>query len=226
MTATALLLAERRATVTNIAFRSLTSTTYTSRTNTVLTAPVGLANDDILIATMLTGKAGGPTAVTPPAGFAAFGTATTVGPDGGGFSGAMAIWWKRAASESGSYTFTHAAQSSQGLLQAYSGAITSGTPLSATSNNTGNSLTSTGTGITTTAANSFLLYQAHDWQGAGALTAPSGMTERFDGFLYSATELIVSAGATGNRTQTNSNDVGAIVTNGALWAVRMVELLE
>jgi hypothetical protein len=38
-----------------VAFRSLTSTTYGSRTNTVLTAPAGLANDDILIAAIFVG---------------------------------------------------------------------------------------------------------------------------------------------------------------------------
>jgi len=107
------------------------------------------------------------------------------------------------------------------VLKAYSGCLASGTPLGATTNRTGLFNASIGDSITTTAANSFLLYEAHDWTGSGTLTPPAGMTERYDNLLYSADELIASAGATGNRTQTNGN--GAVPGNQ--WAVRMVELL-
>lgn len=200
-----------------IAFRSLTSTTYAARTNTVLTAPAALADGDILIATIFVGSGSVPTVPTPPTGFTAFGTPTTAG--GAGFFSNFSIFWKRALSESGSYTFTHAAYSSQGELRAYSGCLASGTPLGATSNNTGTGSSTVGTGITTTAANSFLLFDTHDWVVSGTLSPPTGMTERFDGLVHSSDQLIVSAGATGNRTQTNGN-------GGAdPWAVRMVELL-
>lgn len=206
-----------------IAFRSLTSITYASRTNTTLAAPSGLTNGDILVAGFITAKAAGAPTPTPPAGFTAFGTETTV-TDLAGFNGKLYIFWKRAASESGSYTFTHASCTSTAVLMAYSGALVSGTPFGATSNNTGsgpNGTTSTGLSITTTAANSQLLWISHDWEGFATLSPPSGMAERFDGFVYSADQLIASAGATGNRTQTNGNDAGATEQ----WAVRMVELL-
>jgi hypothetical protein len=132
---------------------------------------------------------------------------------------------QRAASESGSYTFTHISRNTQGAMAAYSGCLASGTPFSAaTSNNTGsgpNATTSTGLGITTTVANSWLLYIAHDYEGTGALSPPSGMTERFDSLVYTADQVIASAGATGTRTQTNGNTTAA----AEQWAVRMVELL-
>lgn len=203
-----------------IAYRSQTSTTYASRTNTVLTAPAGLANDDILIALVFTGKTGTPTVATPPAGFTAIGTFTGVA-DGGGFEARTLAWWKRAASESGSYTFTHVAASSQGLMLAYSGCITSGSPIDVASQNTGTGTTTTGTGVTTTAANAMVLALNHDWEGTGTLSPPSGMTERFDGLLYAAEVIQASAGATGNKVQTNANTSG-----GYPWAARVIALKE
>lgn len=224
MTARALLLSTRPAAAPSgptIAFRSLTSISYGSRSNTTLSPPAGIVDGDILIAVIVTALAGGPPATTPPPGFTVFGTETSV-TDSSTFNGRMNIYWKRAASEAGSYAFAHASCSTQCLIKAYSGGKASGTPLGATSNNNGGAEFSVGTGITTTAANSFLLFEAHDWNGAGALAAPAGMTERFDNLLYSADELIASAGATGNRNQTNGNPAG--VGNNK-WAVRMVELL-
>ena len=202
-----------------IAFRSLTSLAYASRTNTTLTAPAGLADGDILIALIITAKATTAPTPTPPAGFTSFGAVTSV-TDAGSFNGRMHVFWKRAAAESGSYTFTHAVASSQGILAAYSGALASGTPLGATSNATGNDNISTGTTITTTAANSYLLYGAHNWTGT-ARAAPSGMTERFDNLGYLADQLIATASATGTRVQNPNGNGGS----GDQWAVRMVELL-
>lgn len=201
-----------------IAFRSLTSTTYASRTDTTLAAPAGLADNDILVAVILVGRGSSPFAPTPPAGFVAFGTATSV--TDGVFVVDLYVFWKRAASESGSYTFTHAAQSSQGLLKAYSGCLTSGTPLNATANNTGTGTTSIGSSITTTDFNSFLLFESHEWDGTGGRTPPTGMSERFDSLQYSADELITAIGATGARSYTNANSNPSFP-----WAVRMIELL-
>jgi len=203
-----------------IAFRSHTSTGYLAGVmSTVLTPPAGLANGDILVAMLITARGTLPIyATTPPAGFTAWGTPTAV--NDGGLWAELRMYWKRAASESGSYTFAHAGTiNAQGLMQVYSGCKASGTPLGATSNNNGTGSAASGTSITTTAANSWLLYQAHDWEGTGTLTPPTGMTERFDSLLYSADQLIASAGATGARSQTNAN-----IASGR-WAVRMVELL-
>lgn len=204
-----------------IAFRALTSTSYAARADTVLSPPAGLANGDILVATILIVRGSDDIDEydpVPPDGFSAFGTATKVN-DSTGVYGKLHVFWKRASGESGDYTFTHLSTSSQGVLKAYSGCRASGTPLGATSNNTGLSPAASGTGITTTAANSRLLYEAHDWTGSGALTPPAGMSERFDSVVYCADQLIASPGATGDRSQTN----GSAPTEP--WAVRMIELL-
>lgn len=206
-------------------FRSLTSVTYASRTNTVLTAPAGLANNDILLAAIFTGV--NPTAPTPtpPAGFTAIDTPTSVFDDGG-FNGKLSLFWKRAASESGSYTFTHSTCSAQGVLIAVSGAITSGSPVdvfsknSVTFPNTAQSKTTIALSVTTALANDLLFFIAHDWEGTGALSPPSGMTERFDSLIYAADVLQAAAGASGNKTQTNANTSNDNVP----WAAYLVAI--
>ena len=208
-----------------VAFRSLTSTTYASRTNTTLTAPAGLANGDILLAAIITGANNPGVASTPPAGFTALpGSPTTVF-DAGGFYGKLAVYKKVAASESGSYTFTHATASSQGVLLAVSGA--DGTsPVDVSSSNfsgtgaTGGGNTTTATGVTTTNPADLLVYLAHDWTGSGALSPPAGFTENFDSLLYVGTKLLTAAGATGSVTQTNGNPNNP----GNPWAAYLIAI--
>jgi hypothetical protein len=202
-----------------IAFRSLSSTTYASRTNTTVTAPTGIANNDILIAAIFTGGASPPTP-TFPTGFTAIDN-TSVS-DTGGFIGKFYVAWKRAASESGSYVFTHTAASSQAFISAYSACAASGSPIDTYSKNfaTGNQSnpTTTATGITTSVANTQLLYVAHDWTGSGTLTPPTGFTERFDSLVYTADSANASAGATGNVTQTHG-------TASDEWSAFLIALL-
>lgn len=207
-----------------VAIRSQTSTTYASRTNTVLTAPTGLANNDILLAFIFSAAQTTGPVPTPPTGFTQIGTSTSV-TDGGGFNGKFSVFWKRAASESGSYTFTHSAASSQGVLLAISGAVTSGSPVDVFSSNSGlapnvgvGNNSSTATGVTTTAANDLLLYLAHDWAGSGALSPPTGFTELFDGLVYGASKALTTAGATGNVTQVNGD------SNSEPWAAWLVAI--
>lgn len=97
----------------------VSSTTYASRTNTTVSAPAGIAADDIIIAQVLTGVSSEAPDPTPPSGFQQVGSTT----DGvqGGFNVEMRIYWKRASSEPSSYTFTHAAASSQASIVALRG---------------------------------------------------------------------------------------------------------
>jgi hypothetical protein len=106
--------------------------------------------------------------------------------DSAGFNGRLNVLWKRAAFESGSYTFAHSSASSQGLLIAVSGAVTSGSPIDASTPNTGAGTTTTALSVTTTSANDLLFYIAHDWEGTGGLSPPTGFTERFDSLIYAA----------------------------------------
>lgn len=200
-----------------VAVRSFTSTTYASRTNTTLAAPSGLADGDILLAGIFVGASGTAPSVAAPSGFTALSGSPTSVTDSNPFQGKFNLFWKRAASESGSYTFSHSSASSQGLLLAISGAVTSGSPIDASSYNTGFLNSAKATGVTTTVAGDLLLYIAHDWEGTGALSPPTGFTEQFDSLIYGASATQVAAGASGNKTQTNGN-----VYSDSPWAAWLV----
>lgn len=207
------------------AYQNQTVTNYGTRTNTPLALPSGLVNDDILAVQFLVGISGPPgsiPAVTPPAGFAAFGTQTEVA-DPSSFRLQMWLYWKRAASEASSYTFLHTAANTEAAMLVYRGAKKTGVPFGAnTSNNTGSMEVSTGLDITTTQANSLLLYWAHNWSSSLG-NDPSGMTQRFNHLGYAADEVRATAGATGNRVQSANGNPAGNAAN--MWAARMFELL-
>lgn len=201
-----------------IALRSSTTgASADARTNTVLTAPSGILDLDILLAGLVTSHLTTTPTPTPPAGFTRIGTELSY--SSGGYQTKLGLWWKRASSESGSYTFSHSSADCQGWIGAYSGCLVSGTPVGTPSQNSGTGTTTTGTGIVTGAPNSVIFYAATDFNWGAGLAPPTGMTERLDGDWYLAEQLIASAGATGNRTQTNSNGAGDP------WLAYMVELL-
>jgi hypothetical protein len=194
-----------------IAFRSIANTTYANRTNCPVTAPAGIVDGDILLLFGLTGNGGTSEAMTPPAGFAAVTLGTGTNPTSvsqSGFNVRLWCWWKRAASEAGNYTITHINTSSQGACLAISGAIATGNPWDVANSNSATSQTSTGSALTTTVANTLLVFYMHDFgDTANNLTPPTGMTERLDvaPLSYSATQAIAATGSTGTRTMTNNN---------------------
>ena len=214
-----------------IAYISGSSLTYgAGRTSTVVPAPAGIANGHTLLAWLFGGygSATPPPATTPPAGWTKFGTDLQLVQGAGIFAGRIEMWWKRAASESGSYTWTHVTENTACFIDCFSGAKSSGVPLGATSVNSGTAIgsgqiTATGLSITTTAANSWLLFHGIDWgDQSNNLSPPAGMTERADMvLLYGAGELRATAGATGDRSHLCNS-----VNNGSPWGVRMTELLE
>lgn len=195
---------------TAAAFRSASNTTFASRTNTIVTAPAGIVDADVLVLLGLTGAATTAPTATPPAGFAEVtGTWPVSLTDTGSFNVRVWIWYKIAASESGNYTFTHASASSQGEMMAVSGGA-SAKP-NATQNN-GTGLTSTALGLTTVADQSLVAYFGTDWGTTGNnLSPPAGttptFTERLDiaPLVYLATGILSPAGATGDKTQTNNS---------------------
>lgn len=203
---------------------SSSSTTYASRTNTTVTAPTGIANDDILLAAIFTGRTdsnGGLLTPTPPSGFTLIDSTAVSDLSGDKFNGGFFLYWKRAASESGSYTFTHAAASTQAVIQRITGCLASGSPVDvyskASAGATGTNPT-TATSITTTAANDLLVWLSHDWEGKGTLSPPTGFTERFDSLIYAADVMQATAGASGSKTQTNGNGTSNP------WAVFLIGL--
>ena len=205
-----------------IVVRSLSSSGYGSRVDTVIAPPSGIANDDILLAFMFIGGFP-PGTPTPPTGFTQIGSANVIDPAGAGFSGTQYVWWKRAASESGNYTFSHVYSDAQVMMLAIKNAKTSGSPIDVFSSNAnGDGKVTTATGITTTANNDLVVYLASDWEGAGALEAPSGYYEYFDSLVYAATKWQYVAGATGNAVQTNGN----LSSSGEGWGAWLVGVLE
>ena len=201
-----------------VAFRSLSNTTYASRTNTTVTAPAGVTNNDVMIMRFLQGRVGLELTVTPPAGWTEIGTVTDI--ESAGFHVYSHLYYRVASSEGASYTFTHASVSSQAVVAAYSGVNTT-TPLDATPTaNSGLSSTSTALGLTTVTAAAMLVFVEHDFGDiAAASSPPTGLTERLDvDISYWADAVQASAGASGNKTMTNSN-TGA---NG--FATRLVAL--
>lgn len=205
----------------DIVLRSQSSAGYQSRPGlTGVPAPAGIVDGDILLVYFVNVGTDPVAAPVPPAGFASFGTATSV--VAAGTNGRAHVFWKRAASEAAAfYDFTHPTMPTACWMGCYTGCKTTGLPLGADSGNTGIGTTSTGTGITTTAAKSVLLWMGHDWgDTTNNLTPPTGMTERLDAVvIYVADQMVETAGATGDRTMTNNS----IFSNP--WAVRMVELL-
>ncbi len=191
-----------------VAYRSQSTTTYASRSNTSVSVPAGVANDDILIAHIFVGAGSSAPTVTPPSGFTQIGTTISM-TDGGSFNGKVSVYWKRASGEAGSYVFSHSTASSQLRVAAYAGCKTSGSPINASSQNNGTGTTLTATGITTTVADVLGVWLSNDWQGNGNLLPPGGsptFTERFDSLIYAADATFTTAGATGNKTQTSSGN--------------------
>ena len=215
----------------NPAFRSLSSTSYVSSTNTTLTVPAGTANDDILIAHIIALKAASGPVITPPAGWTQIGTTFHVADLSNNWL-TVCTYWKRAAGESGSYVFTvdsGTARPQQGKVSAYSGCITTGSPVhmfseaagtaNATDTTTGGSaFVATAPTITTTQAGCMLVDCVTCWDTI-ARTPTSSWTERLEiEHLYLQNLLQASAGATGS--------IAVTVNSGTSpWTSTLIALL-
>jgi hypothetical protein len=187
------------------AFRALANTTYPSAATSVTCAkPTGTVDGDIMVAFLVQVRAGSATsAPTPPSGWAQIATYQTVFDAANTLYARASVWWKRASSEGANYTWTFTeTNNNQAVIASYSGCIASGNPVDVSSGNSASSgNTATATGVTTTVADTRLIYTGNNWEALGNLTPPTGMTERYDNLTYWSDQAIASAGATGNRTQ-------------------------
>jgi hypothetical protein len=213
-----------------VAVRSTSTLTYaSSRTNSVFTAPAGIVNDDILLIVMNIGDPTimPPLAATPPAGF----TEATGSPagmsDGGAFVISIRVYWKKASSESGSYTVTHTAGNTEGVMYCISGADGT-TPLSPTptfaTGNLSNGQTTTATGLTTPVAGCLVIMSEALYDDTTGMTVVSGstptFTERYKGTIqYTQDGILASAGATGNKSHTNGNNAA-----GTPWVATLISV--
>jgi hypothetical protein len=188
------------------AFRSISSTGYGLKTETIVPTPAGTVAGDILIAGVFVvyGATFLDDVIIPPASWVRVGVPSEV--NAGGVFGHFYVWWKRAGTEGPSQTFAHVGTTSyttQGVIAAYSGGSASGSPVDVFSQNAASTgSTATYTSVTTTMGNTRLVLLGHNWDGTGALTPPTGTTERFDHLVYVADESRAATGVTGDRTQT------------------------
>ena len=195
------------------AVRSVSNTTYASRTNTTITAPASIADDDILLLGILTVNDPDAVDTTPPTGFTLLTNFPIDVTDGGGLNMEFRVYWKTASGESGNYTVTHASSSSQGWMVCVQDADTiSVTP---TVNN-GTAASTTALSITTTVNDSLVILMAFDWgDSANNLTGPTGTTptfvEKIDvaPLIYVTAGVLATAGATDNKTMANNSSTGS-----------------
>ena len=193
------------------AFRSISYKAYGSVTGpsaiSTISVPSGVVNGDILILAFVAGQSTVPV-VTMPGGWTTIqGPSTTTA---GGFNVVRVLAWKVASSEPASYDITtDITANTSAVMVAVSGASGS-TPVS--SSNSGTGSTTTATGITTPSNNSVVAFIAHNWVLYGTASPPSGTTPTFterldaaDSLIYVATGVLATAGATGNKTQSNLN---------------------
>ena len=143
----------------------------------------------------------------------------------GGFEGDFRVAWKRAAGESGSYTVTHASAATQGVINVYSNCIATGSPIDVYSKDfetdpTSDGATATAGSVTTTIPDTKLLFVGHNWTNSGALSPPTGFTERFDGLIYTADKAQAAAGATGAVSHGTGN------ASNHPWAAFLIALKE
>lgn len=175
-----------------------------------MTAPAGIQDGDILVFAIFAGIIGTAPTVTPPSGFSApSGGTWPIQFTDGSFGVNVYVWTKTASGESGNYTATHAAASSQGFMFAVPGST--GTP-TATTNSGTNGPTTTALGLTTTGPNALIAFLGWDWgDTSNNLSPPTGstptFTERIDvaPLIYLATGVLATAGATGNKSHTNNS---------------------
>lgn len=198
-----------------MALRARTVLAAGTRTNSTLSAPAGLTDGDILV---LIWHEEGDVTPTPPSGFAEWVShAHSTDPT------QLFIWWKRASSESGSYTITHSSSWTEAWLGALSAQYETGDPADATATeNDGSSTSITIPGLTPAHDNAVII-AAYGTTGDRAKGALGGTTPTFTEDYDSETNLAVSigtlatAGATGNKTSTISS---SNPWNAAMVAIR------
>lgn len=186
-----------------------TALSNASRSNSVLVAPAGIQNGDILVAFLDVGNAASP-AVTPPGSFVEVSGYPIVRSRTDPWYVNTHCYVKVASGESGNYTFTHTTAYTQGMIYCISGADTanpvSPTPTKASHDYTSmdNPFTITAPGITTPRDGSVVIFVAGTWDFMNT-DPPTGSTPTFsedldDAVFFLASGVKSTAGATGDKS--------------------------
>jgi hypothetical protein len=191
-----------------VAFRSV-STIGEADASVDCLAPTGVEDGDILLALVAAKQTTGVPTITAPAGWTEIATHSIYD------RSRESIYWKRAASEGASYTWSHdgsAGQTTQVSIAAYSGAVGSGSPVNIYSNTAyiTEDTTLRGSGITPTVQPVMLVMLAEIYANH-TVTPPAGMTEREDSYdadigyvQYVADVRLTTTDATGDKDATLS----------------------
>ena len=222
---------------------STSTLAFGSRTNSTVTAPSGISNGNLLLCIISVADSGDrvPPTITPPTGWdAASGLPVAFGfLSDSNYGINYGVYTKIASSESGNYTFTHSAASTEAIIYNI-GYVDSSTPLSpapnvsyggGVANSSGGTIidntlgqTTTWTGLTTPNDNSLLIATMHIWDDTTTTGTPSGTTPTFanryvGSVITSADGVLATAGATGNPSCSNGNNL-----NNSPWAAIFVSV--
>jgi hypothetical protein len=179
-----------------------------NRTSSAIPVPASVASGDLIIVGIYMESGGTPTGV--PTGFTQLGSVFVTGANG------FRAYWKRATgADTGTYTFTHASETTAGIAFRVTGVPASGTPLellgTGTANNTNPPSAITGT---TTASNELLVYLGFQNSFQSSVwTPPTGFTEQTDNSGWEiSTKTQASAGSTGSVQGSNSGSASKLTT--------------
>lgn len=206
-----------------VEFRSSSAVNFGNRTDTIIPAPVGIQDSDLLVIPFYIDTQ----PPTPPPGFAAF---TNLGPLAYPVNNSdLWAWWKRASGESGNYTITHNATFTNAVMLVYRNAIGSGSPEDVPpSTRTGNvDPNIVANGIAPVTSGSMIIYVSSVFDPYPAPPLPPGgitptFTERYNpgttNVLHVCDGALIPAGPTGNKTVTGGPNLGDWVAS--LIAIR------
>jgi hypothetical protein len=168
-----------------IARRSFAVTADTTANSVTATAPAGVADGDLLLAFFLHGT-GSDTSLTAPAGWTAIGTAGVNGDLNG------KAWYKVAASEGASYTFTSSTINDGAIMiVSYTGVSTSSPINTSAQNYLAVAAASVTVGVTTTVDNCMLVMALLCDDGDTQTVSWTGSMTEFQDAAYNATFLLV-----------------------------------
>jgi fibronectin-binding autotransporter adhesin len=215
-----------------MAFRSAGSGVTGTGTSAAVPVPSGVAAFDIIVVGIYIESADA--TLTPPAGFT---LKHDTGTANAALRGRLLTFWKRAtAGDTGTYSFTWTTSALyEAVAFAHSGLVRAGDPFEASA--IGVSTNASGTTInetaitTETAAADIVSFATNHATNAGAYTAPSGMTGRYDNsgsgtaHLGGATQDALGPTASFQKTYTLSGTTGNSYPRGwigALYGDRVV----
>jgi hypothetical protein len=183
---------------------------YASHTTSSVPVPAGVANGDIIVVHFYVDDST-PT-VTPPSGFTEL-TFPTAPANLTAPIMRVRVYWKRATgADTGTYDFTHAAATTQGIATRYTGSVVSGTAVEALAGGARTSAGTTSPALTgTTAQNNELIVFSTYVYTSVSWTVMSGWTtiDNANG-EYIAYKTQAAAGTTGSISATEGSSNGMV----------------